>query len=853
MDFTYLSSSYTILAALGAVAPVSALLVYLYFVRVDFPKVQGIPEIPGGATIAGHLYQLGNDHATTAASWSARYGWPVFQFRMGRRRAIMLNSFEATRNWLVKNQSATIDRPWFYTFHGIVSRTSAATIGTSPWNERTKKQRRVVGSFTTGPSIKKMKKMLDMETFAVISGLYYEGQKGTADISPHLYQKRLALNIMIMFCYGSRFTSIKDPMLLQILRDAKIIASFRSTNSNAQDFIPHLRYLGKNPRTALAMAVRNRRDAWLATMLDNVKSNLNHLRPGDKKCVAEMLLEDSQEGLTQFDVKTILGGLMSGGFETVYSTVIITIGMLSTTQGQPIQDKAYKDILDSYDSLEDAFEQCILEEKSQYVTGLVKEALRFYPPLKILPARQVYKDFVHEGATIPRGLLFYINTQAVNFDRETYGPDADEFRPERWTEKDRDVPPPYHFAFGAGARMCTAVNFSNRLLYAIFVRLILSFKMAESKEMPPSTHYIDYKEDPTAANAIAADFKVRFKPRDEEALESLLKKAQGELTEFVAGDNPEPLFRSKDKGDRIIAEHGSTSRGDLDYIIVPDIAREGAFDGAVQSQPPFEYVIHTASPFPDAFEDPIKGVLDPAVKGTTGILGAIRDHAPKVKRVVLTSSFAAIVNTASPPRVYDETSWNPIIWDEAVADTSLTYRGSKKLAEQAAWDFMEKEKPMFDLVTMNPPLVYGPIAHHLESLSSLNTSNQRIRDFIQGNITGNKLPPTGTFLFTDVRDLALAHARAISVPQAGGNRFFITAGHCSNKQIVEAIRETHPELTDRLPGSPVDDFPENVYGYDNSRARQILGIEFRSLTDCIGDTVTSLLKVGAVEQDSQGS
>lgn len=146
---------------------------------------------------------------------------------------------------------------------------------------------------------------------------------------------------------------------------------------------------------------------------------------------------------------------------------------------------------------------------------------------------------------------------------------------------------------------------------------------------------------------------------------------------------------------------------------------------------------------------------------------------------------------------------------------------------------------------MNPPLVYGPIAHHLESLEGLNTSNQTVRDFVQGRILGDELPPTGTFLFTDVRDLALAHVKAIEIPEAGGKRFFITAGHYSLKSLVEAIRATHPELASKLPKNPIDDTPADVYGYDNSRAREILGINFTSLGKCIGDTTTSLLQLAA--------
>jgi phenylacetate 2-hydroxylase len=106
---------------------------------------------------------------------------------------------------------------------------------------------------------------------------------------------------------------------------------------------------------------------------------------------------------------------MSGGFETVFSTAIIATGVLATSQGQDMQQRAYDDILRVYESPEQAFELCITEEKSAYVAALVKETLRCYPPHKILPARQVYRDFDYGGLTIPKGVLIYVNNQAVNF------------------------------------------------------------------------------------------------------------------------------------------------------------------------------------------------------------------------------------------------------------------------------------------------------------------------------------------------------------------------------------------------------------------------------------------------------
>jgi nucleoside-diphosphate-sugar epimerase len=166
-------------------------------------------------------------------------------------------------------------------------------------------------------------------------------------------------------------------------------------------------------------------------------------------------------------------------------------------------------------------------------------------------------------------------------------------------------------------------------------------------------------------------------------------------------------------------------------------------------------------------------------------------------------------------------------------------------AEKAAWEFVEQEKPNFDIATINPPLVFGPVVHYLNSLEAINTSNQRMRNLIRGDMK-EKLAPSGTFLWVDVRDVALAHVRAIEVPEAGGERFFVTAGFFTNKDIADVIRDTHPELESKLPpkDSP-SDLPKDIYGYDNSKSQNILGIKYVPLKKTVVDTVDSLLAVGA--------
>ena len=263
----------------------------------------------------------------------------------------------------------------------------------------------------------------------------------------------------------------------------------------------------------------------------------------------------------------------------------------------------------------------------------------------------------------------------------------------------------------------------------------------------------------------------------------------------------------------------------------------------------------------------MKDFLDPAIKGTTGVLKSIKTYGPTVKRLVITSSSAAVVNPDNHAKVYDETKWAPATLEDAIRDPiRYGYTASKVryiyspsgifaamlgphaddlqvLAEKAAWAFVENERLNFDLAVINCTYVFGPIQRKLPSLEAMNTSNHRVRDMVQGKMRDGIPPTAPVFTWVDVRDVALAHLRAMTEPKAGGNRFYVVGGHFSNKQIVDIILAKFPLLADRLPSDAVSDLPDDVYDFDNRKSRGLLGIEYTSLERSIVDTVESMLKV----------
>ncbi|KAG8156344.1 hypothetical protein KVR01_013796 [Diaporthe batatas] len=245
----------------------------------------------------------------------------------------------------------------------------------------------------------------------------------------------------------------------------------------------------------------------------------------------------------------------------------------------------------------------------------------------------------------------------------------------------------------------------------------------------------------------------------------------------------------------------------LDYVVVEDISIPNAFHKAVVSDPPFDAVVHTASPYHFKSQDNKKyaWLLPPHLRQSL-----IRADRPR-----------------STP--YSEADWCPVTEEQALANPADGYRASKTFAERAAWKFVEDNKPNFTLAVCNPPLVLGPVLHHQDSLASLNTSNERIL------MSGASKPPPAD--------------RQPPKDEAAGKRFFMVGGHFLNKQIAEIIGQKFPELKESLPTKDAlktGDYPAiGPYGFDSTRSKSVLGMTYRPLEESILDAVKSLQGLGA--------
>lgn len=275
-------------------------------------------------------------------------------------------------------------------------------------------------------------------------------------------------------------------------------------------------------------------------------------------------------------------------------------------------------------------------------------------------------------------------------------------------------------------------------------------------------------------------------------------------------------------------------------VVAADLLRDDGWASAVEG---CDYVVHVASPFPRETPRSEDEVIRPAVDGTLRVLRAAADAG--VKRVVLTSSIAAVTGGHVGSGVLTEADWSNV-------DLSAVYPKSKTLAELAAWDFARESG--LELVSVNPGLVLGPVLG-----PGLSASVQAVHRLLTRDVPGS---PKMGFSVVDVRDVAVAHRLALEAPAAAGNRYIVAGEHMWLREIAAVLAAEFNSKGYRVPTGSLPTWMLHVIAlFDASlrpvlslvgrredvsadKARRELGWTSRPARESILDTAYSLIELG---------
>jgi dihydroflavonol-4-reductase len=281
-------------------------------------------------------------------------------------------------------------------------------------------------------------------------------------------------------------------------------------------------------------------------------------------------------------------------------------------------------------------------------------------------------------------------------------------------------------------------------------------------------------------------------------------------------------------------------------VLAADLMRDDGWPEAVEG---CDYVLHVASPFPPKQPKDPDELIQPAREGTLRVLRAGLDAA--VKRIVVTSSIAAIrLSKDAAARPLNEGDWTD-------PDTpGLTpYVRSKAIAELAAWDLVRERGEEDRLAVVNPGAIIGPVLN-----DDLSYSLQAVQRLLGGT---PGVPRLG-FSLVDVRDVADLEIRAMTAPEAGGERFIAVTRFLWMAEIGEVLKERLGEEAAKVPTRTIpnllvrgmalfDPGIRSVVGglgkrteLSSEKARSVLGWAPRPIESTIAETGETLIREGVV-------
>jgi dihydroflavonol-4-reductase len=264
-------------------------------------------------------------------------------------------------------------------------------------------------------------------------------------------------------------------------------------------------------------------------------------------------------------------------------------------------------------------------------------------------------------------------------------------------------------------------------------------------------------------------------------------------------------------------------------------------------------VLHVASPLPGGTRGHQESIVPVARDGVVRVLDAAA--ASGVRRVVMTSSYAAVGYSDKPGDAYDEDDWTD------PSDDVSDYAKAKTLAERAAWEHAKTLDGAVELAVVIPTGIFGPVLG-----DELSASVEVIRAMLNGLPV---LPPM-YFGAVDVRDVADLHIRAMQSPGMAGHRVLASAGTTSFLELGSILREVLGEAGRRIPtteltgdqlraaarDSPDLKDPLRLLGQrptiSNAKAREKLGWRPRPIQESIVDTAESLIRRGLVDPLREG-
>ncbi|XP_019100222.1 PREDICTED: cytochrome P450 71A26-like isoform X2 [Camelina sativa] len=457
------------------------LLCSIIFITIIFFKIHkrgknsNTPPSPPGLPMIGNLHQLGRHTHRSLCSLSHRYG-PLMLLHFGRVPVLIVSSAEVAKDVLKTHDRVFASRPRSKIFEKLLY--DRHDVASAPYGEywRQMKSGCVLHLFSN-KMVRSFREVREEEI-----SLMMEKIRRSSSLPVNLSKILMSLtnDVICRVALGRKYGDETDFQEL-MERLSKLLGTF-----SVGSYVPWLAWVdrirgldGQLEKTA------NDLDEFFERVVKDHEDGDHR----DRNDFVDVLLAIQREKSVGFEIdrlsiKAIVLDIFVGGTDTSYA--LMEWVMTELLHHPECLNRLQEEVRTICKGKPRVSEEDIQEMK--YLKVVIKETMRLHPPLPLMVPHESTQDVKLRGYHIPAGTEVMINTWAIGREAVTWGPDAEEFRPERHLDssvdfrgKDFELIP-----FGAGRRICPAISFAVVLNEEVLANLVNQFDwrlLVESTEV----------------------------------------------------------------------------------------------------------------------------------------------------------------------------------------------------------------------------------------------------------------------------------------------------------------------------------------------------------------------------------
>ncbi|KAL2824856.1 cytochrome P450 [Aspergillus cavernicola] len=412
-----------------------------------------LPPGPKPLPIIGNVHQAPKAHGwRTYREWSKQYGSIVHVNMLGQP-IIILSTSEVAHDLLAKRGAIFSDRPRLFLATELALK--GLNILMMNYTEQFRQYQRLQVS--------------TLESQQLVHDLLENAGGAGADVQRHF--QRAVASIIHTLLYGFRVKDYNDPVLRAVVKLNDEFSEFIQVGAHIVDQFPVLNNLPGFLAPWQAKAenhYRTKDDLRNENFRRGLESDAWNISKHLKKTVEKDNLDMPLAELA-FELGTMIDAALDGTTDSLIWFVVACI-----TQGQGFVAKAREEL----DAVVGRDRLPVQDDKPNlpYVAAIVEEIFRWRPAGPEGVPHLNKEETTYNGYRIPKGSVIVPNIWTISREEAVFGPDPDDFIPDRWLNEDgktlKALPPA---AFGYGRRTCPGRYFARNVIWIVVAQLLWSF------------------------------------------------------------------------------------------------------------------------------------------------------------------------------------------------------------------------------------------------------------------------------------------------------------------------------------------------------------------------------------------